>query len=276
LIYETQQKVENPAPFLRWAGSKRQLIPILNQYWSRHDFESYIEVFAGAAHFFFSVDPNNAVLNDINSDLINTYEMVKIFPDEIYEGLSSMPIEKSFYYHLRSLDINNLSKIQQAVRIIYLNRYCFNGLYRTDKKGNFNVPFSPTKVGALPSLERWRAISNKLQNTDFLCQDFEDVILRNAKEGAFFYLDPPYYVESKSFTEYSSSNFTKSDIDRLIPLLDYIHSCGGYFVLSYLNYPPFKERIAKWNVEPVSLKRKISCKPQNRQVVTEILVSNIY
>ena len=145
--------LRNAAPFLRWAGSKRKLLPKLMPYWGA-GYERYIEPFAGSGALFFALQPNKAVLSDINSELIEALENVRDAPGEIHGLLLSMEHSKEEYYRIRSQDKDLLDARGRTTRFIYLNRYCFpTGLYRTNLAGQFNVPFAASGTGDIPPLD---------------------------------------------------------------------------------------------------------------------------
>ena len=148
-------------PFLRWAGSKRKQISRLRQFW-RDDHLRYVEPFAGSACLFFAIQPARAVLADKNSQLIETYEVVRRDPGEVYDRVVALPRTKSVYYAQRSRDPRRLSTIGRAARFVYLNRNCFNGIYRTNTQGLFNVPFATSRAGAFVSREEFIAAARAL------------------------------------------------------------------------------------------------------------------
>src|SRR5258708_201479 len=134
----------------RWAGSKRQLLPLLEGYWSR-DFGRYVEPFAGSACFFFRLMPERALLADINKELICAYRQIKADALKVHNSLKKLSTGSDTYYQQRSLDPVYLSPNARAARFIYLNRYCFNGLYRTNQRGEFNVPYGGQATGSTPT-----------------------------------------------------------------------------------------------------------------------------
>ena len=194
----------NAAPILRWAGSKRAILPkLLEQLPSR--FTQYIEPFAGSACFFFKINPGRAVIGDANVELIETYRVVKDSPKEVSSILKEMPVSKEDYYLVRGIDVSSLKDQERAARFIYLNRFCFNGLYRTNTLGNFNVPFGAPKNYNIPLEEDLVRASQALRNARIICADFEKVVKVHARAGAFVYLDPPFYRSSeRTFREYNA------------------------------------------------------------------------
>jgi len=137
-------------PLLRWAGSKRRLIPRLRSFWS-HRYKRYVEPFMGSACLFFALRPARAILGDINGDLVATYHTIREHPRAVWNALQRIPVGKTSYYATRQLNPNDLSDVNKAARFIFLNRFCFNGLYRTNLQGRFNVPYAPARTGSLPS-----------------------------------------------------------------------------------------------------------------------------
>src|SRR5216683_17251 len=184
--------METAQPLLRWAGSKRQIVPTLAQYWN-DDFKRYVEPFAGSACLFFHLAPRTALLGDINSELLSTYRHVRIRHQEVSKLLRKMRKSEREYYRVRSLQPDLLSSAKRAARFIYLNRYCFNGLYRTNANGGFNVPYGGRGSGSLPSPEALQRASRLLKRATLINGDFEKVLDR-VKPGDFVYMDPPFSV----------------------------------------------------------------------------------
>ncbi len=187
--------------FLRWAGSKRQILPILSNYWDGK-FQRYIEPFAGSASLFFKLRPREAILADLNKDLMRTFKQVKHHPEKVSLALSKLKKGREEYLKLREMKENDLSAADRAARFIYLNRYCFNGLYRTNHAGAFNVPYGGDRSGDIPSGELLKTCSSALKTAQLLLGDFERT-LELAVKGDFVYMDPPFSVESRRvFKEY--------------------------------------------------------------------------
>lgn len=259
-------------PLLRWAGSKKQLLHYLVRYWN-NSFNRYIEPFAGSASLFFRILPQKAILSDLNSELINTYEQVKINPTEVIVELGKMNKSKEDYYKIRSLSC--LSSSQQAARFIYLNNNCFNGLYRTNLKGQFNVPYGGQKSGRIISDKEIFEISEILKFVDFYCCDFEEII-KKANYGDFVYLDPPYRVNNEStFIEYGPVMFSANDLERLETCIELLNSKNISFVLSYIESPE-GEKMAKSLIKTsISVKRNIAGFTKSPKIVNELIISNI-
>jgi len=261
-------------PLLRWAGSKKQLVPKLSGYW-KQKYSRYFEPFAGSACLYFAIEPTQAVLGDLNQYLIQTYRMIKNEPYRVIEVLNRLPKGKAAYYQLRSKPFWTLAEAEQAAAFIYLNKYCFNGLFRTNSKGFFNVPFGDSKGNADIDIDHILQVSERLQNT-YLCNgDFEQ-ITAIAKQGDFVYLDPPYWSEhKKSFVEYQSRPFGIGDLERLGRELDSLNCRGADFLVSYADCPEGREILGKWQIEEVSTKRNIAGFAEHRKQSTELIATNI-
>lgn len=164
--------LERKKSFLRWAGSKQKLLPILKKYWLDNS-KRYIEPFMGSSQFFFSLDTQSAILSDINNDLVQTYLQVQKNPYPVYEILKKLKVNEREYYKIRSLNPSELGINQRAARFIYLNQLCFNGIYRTNLKGEFNVPFSGENPLKNFSLDLLVDVSKKLKVASIRCGDFQ-------------------------------------------------------------------------------------------------------
>ena len=212
-------------PFLKWAGGKTQLIPELSKY-IPSGFNKYIEPFIGGGAFFFYLNPGKAIISDSNEELINTYKAVRDNVEYIIEILDIYKNEEPFFYEIRALNLNKLSEIERAARLIYLNKTCFNGLYRVNKKGQFNVPYGK-RNGEFLNKETLRNSSEFLQNAKILHSDYLASLNKNAIKGDFIFLDPPYYPVGKysDFKRYTKEFFyhddhvtLKEEFDRLVKM----------------------------------------------------------
>lgn len=260
-------------PLLRWAGSKRQLVPQLASYWST-DNARYVEPFAGSACLFFKLEPATAILGDINRELIDTYELVRSQPQDLSRALRTWKNEADEYYRLRALDPTALGEVQRAARFIYLNRFCFNGLYRTNRSGRFNVPYGGRKTGALPSLEQLLSTSNLLSSTELVAGDFSAVLGR-VKAGDFVYLDPPFSVTGRRiFKEYDRATFGESDLARLRRALTTLDELGATFLLSYADSPEGSVLADGFSSKKIATRRNIAGFTGNRRDFNELLVTN--
>lgn len=261
-------------PFLRWAGSKRKLLPILKSYWN-NTFDRYIEPFAGSACLFFEIMPPKALLGDTNKLLVETYNSIKKYPELVHEKAMDIPYGKDTYYTVRSLDTDSMSPVEIAARFLYLNRYCFNGLYRTNASGKFNVPFASSKTGNIPNLQAICAASIALKNAKIINTDFLKLIKR-ANFGDFVYLDPPYAVKNSSiFSQYGAETFGLNDLQRLAKSLFELHNRNVKFVLSYANVEEAHDLFKTWDITIVKTQRNIAGFSKFRRVEEELIVSNI-
>jgi|SRR6185436_1427294 len=262
-----------PRAFLRWAGSKRQLLPLIRKYW-RPTFQRYIEPFCGSASLYFDLLPAQASLSDINGDLVDTLRAVQLWPDTVSECLARLPTDRASYYAVRAQSPSSLAPTARAARFIYLNLLCFNGLYRVNRDGHFNVPYGAKQRQVLVTQLDMRAISRALSSADLFARDFEYAI-EEAGEGDFLYLDPPYATaNTRVFTEYDVASFTPRDIDRLHAALSAAADRGAKFVLSYADVPEMQAIASGWSLERVRTRRNISGFTGSRRYVDEVLISN--
>lgn len=262
-------------PLLRWAGSKKKLVPILTSYWNE-DFQRYVEPFVGSACLFFAIAPKKSILGDLNSDLISTYKTLRSYPAELYSVLQLFEINKEQYYKLRSQSPTSMNPLEAAARFIYLNRFCFNGLFRTNLKGEFNVPYGAGKSGKLPTLEQLTQLSKSLKNTSLRSGDFSKT-LAGVKSGDFVYLDPPYAIENRRvFNQYGPQNFGLNDLDRLAEELKVIDASGAKFVLSYAYCKEALSSFNGWSKRKVFVRRNIAGFSASRKSAAEVIVTNIY
>ncbi|PRR77418.1 Modification methylase DpnIIA [Clostridium liquoris] len=267
-------------PFLKWAGGKRQLLPELNKYIPLK-YKTYYEPFVGAGAFLFDLQPKKAVINDINSELINCYNVIKNSLDDLVEDLKRHEISSDYYYNIRELDrkpeFNELSAVQRASRIIYLNKTCFNGLFRVNSQGQYNVPYGNYKNPKVLDEVVLKAVHNFLNSCDIIIsnQDFEEVV-RDAKKGDFIYFDPPYdpVSDSSSFTGYSLDGFSRDEQRRLKSVFDRLNKKGCFVLLSNSSTDFIKDLYKDYRIEIVSASRSINSNALKRGKVDEVLVMN--
>jgi len=276
----------NAKPFVKWAGGKRQLIPELLKNIPKN-FNNYFEPFLGGGALFFELY-NHGILNDkkiylsdINKELINTYKVIRNNPNELVEKLKEFKINhnKEFYYKIRELDRNenykNLDNITKAARFIYLNKTCFNGLYRVNKKGEFNVPFGKYKAPKILDEENIYAVSNALKNVIIKHCDYKE-ILKYTQKNDFIYLDPPYYPLTKTanFTTYNQNNFLEKEQIELYKTFKEL-AYKGCFVLKSNSDTEFINNLYKeFTIKKVLANRAINSKANKRGKITEILIRN--
>ena len=196
-----------PRPFLKWVGGKRQILNELRKY-VPEKWNTYYEPFLGGGAFFFDLIPQNAILGDINPELILVYRTVQNSVEKLVKELKNYPYEKRYYYNIRDANTNRWGDIRKTARFIYLNKSCYNGLYRVNKDGKFNVPFGRYKNPLICDEENLKLASSALKNARIICGDFCKTV-RSAKANDFVYFDPPYEPISKSsnFVSYHRTGF---------------------------------------------------------------------
>ena len=262
---------------MKWCGSKLRLLPELtarlpdDMKWRRH-----FEPFCGSAALFFARAPMRAVLADQNVRLINTFTAVRDDVEEVIAWLGDLASEhcQRLYYETRELFNEGVcAGPAAAAMFIYLNRTCFNGLYRENKLGNFNVPMGSYADPKILDADSLRAASKTLEHTMLLAQPFEDT-LALASENDFVYLDPPYEPvnATSNFTAYQKSGFSQKDQERLRDAFDALHELGCRVMLSNSDTPYTRALYRHWNIERVSVRRSVSCGP--RGLASEIIVRN--
>ena len=263
-------------PFLRWAGGKNWLVSLLAELVDVDSYGSYFEPFLGGGSVFFELYPKGEVfLSDTNEDLISTYQAVKSSPNEVWAILSSYQNTESEYYSIRALD--PIDPIERAARFIYLNHTSFNGLYRVNRAGKYNVPYGKRKN--IPYNESGiLACSDRLQNASLTVGDFADV-LQGVKKGDFVYLDPPYVVakDVNGFIQYNKHLFSFEDQKRLSASIDRIRDAGAFYVLSNAKHETIKEIFEKEGDSTIILSRTslIGGKKAYRGKTEEFLFTNI-
>src|SRR2546422_394974 len=201
----------------------------------------------GSASFFYATPPPVAVLSDINEELVRTFVTVRDHPRAVYTRLIAFPRGKRSYKALRKINPVNLDPLKRAARFIFLNRFCFNGLYRTNLDGVFNVPFAPSGTGDLPNWKQFSAAARALRSMTILRSDFATTIRRKVRKGDFVYLDPPYAIENRRvFREYGPQTFGPEDLGRLRRTLRLIERRGAKFVLTYAASPEARRYFGGW------------------------------
>ena len=289
-------------PFLKWAGGKTQLIEQIKNNLPKIVFKekfTYIEPFVGSGAVLFwllSEFPNmkKAVINDINKELIDTYRAIAENPEQLIAILNSLQIEyhaledqqeakKAYYYQKRALFNSKCEeKVMQSALFIFLNRTCFNGLYRVNSKNEFNVPIGSYKRPMICDKENILAVSKALQKVEIICGDFEQTI-HYTKENTLFYFDPPYkpLSETSNFNAYAKDNFDDSEQIRLRDFCHKLNNLNHYWILSNSdvrekdkNNRFFDELYANFEIRRVLAKRCINANPKKRGALNELLITN--
>ena len=262
-----RQMLNNIAkPILKWAGGKTQmlgdLLPKVPQNYGR-----YIEPFFGGGAMFFALQPENAIIADSNPELINMYRQVATNVDEVIKCLKKYENTAELFYSVREQDWNCLPKAEAAARTIFLNRTCFNGLYRVNKKGKFNVPYGKYSNPKICDKENLKAASEALKKAEILCGDYLLVLEHYAQAGDFVFLDPPYLPisEYSDFKRYTKEQFYEKDHVELAQMIMRLRERGCYVVLTNSNHPLVHELYAPFSIDIIQTKRHISCNGNTRK-----------
>lgn len=246
------------------------------------DFSTYFEPFLGGGAVLFELQPRKAVVSDISKELINIYLVIKNSIEELIEDLRKHRNDKGYFYEVRRRDrdrehYNRLPAVQRASRMLFLNKTCFNGLFRVNKSGEFNVPFGNYKKPNIVNEKTLRAVSNYFNESTITiaCWDFERA-LEGAEKGDFVYLDPPYdpLSGSSNFTNYCEKGFDRSEQLRLKKACDSLHKKGVSFLLSNSATDFIKDLYRHYRIEVIQAKRAINSKASGRGAVDEVLVMN--
>lgn len=239
----------------------------------------YFEPFIGSAALFFHLQPLRARLSDYNWKLVETYQIVRDHPDDLIAALQPHRNEKKYYYRIRSQNPKNLSPVERAARLIYMNKTCYNGLYRENQKGQFNVPFGRYKRPKICDEDRLHAASRALQGVELCDADFSEAI-RDAGEGDFVYFDPPYVPlnATSSFTSYSRYGFNDEDHHRLAQIFHELTARGCRVMLSNSSAPLVRDLYTGhgYVIKEVQARRNINSKAHKRGPVTELLIMNYH
>jgi DNA adenine methylase len=270
-------KMSEARPLLKWAGGKTSSLPeILPRLPEK--INTYYEPFVGGGAVFFALAAakrfERAVLGDRNRELIRTYDALRLHTDQVVDALKNHVYEESHYYMVRAKDPNKLGPIDCAARLIYLNKTCFNGLYRVNKSGGFNVPFGDYKNPTICDEENLRAAAEALSVVRLIGEDFGEVV-RSAKKGDAVYFDPPYIPvsETSNFTGYSSGGFDSFDHERLRNVALMLAEKGVHVLLSNSDTPFVRDLYEKFRIDEVTARRNINSKGGKRGKVGELLIS---
>jgi DNA adenine methylase len=260
-------------PFLRWAGSKRQLLPVLTDIIG-DEFDRYVEPFAGSACVFFELLPEKALLGDINPELMHTYLEMKYRVAQVIERLSDWRKSKKRYLELRSLDPESLSGPARAARFIYLNRCCFNGLYRTNRQGRFNVPYGAKRSGKIPKADRLQSASKALKKATLFHGDFAK-LLQKVESGDFVYMDPPFAIRARRmFNEYDATAFHAEQLKQLREEIEKLADRKIKFLVSYADSDEAKILRKGFKFKRVDVRRNIAGFAADRRTADETLIYN--
>lgn len=264
-------------PFLKWAGGKQKIISRLLSYLPK-DFQErrYREPFLGAGSLFFSTQPKRANLSDANEHLIRCFQSVKENPKLVNKYLREHDKKngKRYYYKIRNIYNNSKFSIAQSARFIYLNRACFNGIFRVNLSGKFNVPYGKHDNLNLPSNQKLKIISDVLQPTELKVSTFESA-LKNVCEGDFVYLDPPYppLNGTSYFTHYTKDKFGIDDQKKVAEIAKVLDSRNCLFMISNADTPYIRKLYARFKITSLSVTRCISTKKKKHRV-SELVITN--
>jgi DNA adenine methylase len=264
-------------PFLKWAGGKGQLLQQYDSFIPRH-FATYLEPFLGGGAVFFHLRPDRAILSDSNPELVNAFRVVRDFPERLMEALDvhhPHRLSKDYYYKLRAQIPTSLNEVERAARTIFLNKTCFNGLYRVNSRGDFNVPFGKYRNPVLYDSDTIRAASGSLRGKIVEVGDYRDTC-RYARRDDFVYLDPPYQPLSAtaSFTGYTKDAFNENDQLQLRNTFEELDRRGCKVMLSNSAAPSVKELYHEYRIAVLRATRAINSKPSGRGAINEFLITN--
>lgn len=269
------------APVVKWVGGKRQLLDEITPLLPKR-VTNYCEPFLGGGAVLFSIQPSKAIVNDLNDDLITVYEVIRDDVEALIESLKKHENTSEYFYTLRDIDrdkagYQSLSKVEKASRLIYLNKTCFNGLFRVNSSGEFNSPFGHYKNPNIVNEPVLRAVSKyfNTSNITFYSEDFAETLSRVHK-GGFVYLDPPYdpVSDTASFTGYNKGGFDRSEQLRLKRCCDELTQRGVKFMLSNSATEFIKELYQEYDITIVKAKRAINADASKRGAIEEVLVRN--
>ena len=264
-------------PLVKWAGGKAQLLLQMGAFFPK-DYRTYFEPFVGGGAVFFHLRPERAVLADLNPELINLYVSVRDHPNDVMEALERhFPRRKSetYFYRLRGRNPARLSPAERAARTLFLNKTCFNGLYRVNAEGRFNVPWGGYKNPTIYKRDNVLAVSALLQGKKILHADYRKA-LESANFGDFVYLDPPYHPLSvtSSFTSYTKEDFGDTEQRQLADAYHRLDGKGVRLMLSNSSTPLVRSLYEGFRVETLKAKRAINSRGTGRGAIDELLVMN--
>jgi len=284
---QDKKSVGNPRPFLKWVGGKGRLIHDMSQYFPE-TYNRYFEPFVGGGAMFFSLNPDKSYINDMNVVLMNAYIHIR---DDVERLIKDLSILEAIFYELPNVDVDDSKKefylkkrveynqlssddFKKTSLLIFLNKTCFNGLYRENSKGGFNVPFGQHNKPTICDEENLRAISTRLKKTTISHGSYENVI-KKAKAGDFIYLDPPYYpINSASFTAYHASGFVERDQEILRDNFKKLAEMGCYVMLSNSDAPFINELYKDFTIHKIYAARSVNSVGTKRGKIAEVLVTS--
>ena len=252
-------------PILKWAGGKSQLYGEISKR-IPNNFGKYIEPFAGGAAVFFELRPEQAIISDSNPELINLYRTIVTDVEAVIRSLKRHKNEKDHFYAERAKDWKKLTSVQAASRTLFLNKTCFNGLYRVNKKGQFNVPYGYYKNPKICDADNLRAASAMLRHAKIECLDYIKILQKFARSGDFVFLDPPYLPISEygDFKRYTKEQFYEEDHIELAQEIERLSEIGCFTILTNSNHHIVHELYGKYSIDVFQTRRHISCNGKSR------------
>ncbi|AGF73165.1 DNA adenine methylase [Corynebacterium halotolerans] len=251
-------------PVLKWAGGKTQLLPHLRPFFNPE--KRYIEPFLGGGALLFDLMPEAAVVNDSNRELMATYRAIREEPDAVFEAVQSHRNEKEYFLELRAVDPETLDPVALAGRMIFLNKTCFNGLYRVNRQNRFNVPFGNYRRPSLPGLEYLRELSAFLQRVEIHDGDYRDFLRKVVRPGDQVFLDPPYDPISRysDFTRYTPAKFFADDQSEVAELARELSERGVFVVITNSDTELIRSLYEGFRIHEVAVRRAINKDPEKR------------
>ncbi len=275
-------------PFIKWVGGKGKLISELRKFFPQN-FDRYFEPFVGGGAVFYDIAQNSDLgflgINDVNKKLIITYQQIKTNPTKLISFLEKIEKDyknkteeeqKDFFYFIRNkYNKDDLDELDVATYLIFLNKTCFNGMYRENSRGEYNVPFGDQKNPTICDRENLLAVSNCLKNAKITNLSFEESI-KDCKKGDFIYFDPPYYPinETSKFTSYSKDSFSRDDQIKLRDVFRKLSEKGCFVMLSNSNTEFIKDLYKDFNINYICAARSINSKGSGRGKIKEVVITN--
>ncbi len=263
-----------PKPFLKWVGGKTQILLELRKRYPA-EFNCYYEPFLGGGAVFFDIQPSKAIISDANKELTNCYKVIKNDVEKLIRSLGKHVYDKDYYYTVRDQDPMSLDPVKRAARTIFLNRSGFNGLYRVNSKGKFNVPFGRYKNPRICDPDNLRGCARALSHVKIKSTPFESV-LKEAKRGDFVYFDPPYIPVSDTsyFTAYQKHGFGMNNQEKLADVFEQLANRGVHVVLSNSDVTWIHKRYRDFRIRVIQANRLVNSNAGRRGPVGEVVVTS--
>jgi len=276
----------SPKPPVKWAGGKAQLLSQFEPLFP-NNFELYLEPFLGGGAVFFHLLPKKAVLIDNNEELVNLFQVIRDNLAELLKSLGEHKNTPEYFYEIRAADVNKLTRVERASRFLYLNKTAYNGLYRVNRKNQFNVPFGYYKNPRIKDDFNLNQVKEALKGAEIICGDFTlalEYVKDNTyvnentfvKDNTFVYLDPPYnpLSETSKFTGYTSKGFDSDAQKRLASLFYELDKKGCWVMLSNSDTPLIHDLYQGYIIDKVYARRAVNCKAEKRGPIAELVIRN--